>query len=153
MGKNVERIKSPEIMTRALKIALFILLAVGLVLVRMFEDSLFYDPLTSFFKTDHTTEALPEFEMAKLLLHTAFRFLLNTLVSLAILWVAFRNSEVVKLSMLLYAISFISLFGLFWYFLSTSEAGNHMALFYTRRFLIQPLFLLVLLPAFYFKKG
>ena len=140
-------------MTRVLKIGLIILLTLGLILVRMFEDILFYDPLISFFKTDHTTEALPDFEMAKLLLHTALRFLLNTVLSLAILWVAFRNSEVVKLSVLLYAIAFIMLFGLFWYFLSTSEAGNHMALFYVRRFLIQPLFLLVLLPAFYFKKG
>jgi exosortase F-associated protein len=140
-------------MSKALKITLFVLLILGLVLVRMFEDSMFYDPLTSFFKTDHTTEALPKFETAKLLLHTAFRFLLNTLLSLAVLWVAFRNSEVIKLSLFLYAIAFILLFGLFWYFLATSEAGNHMALFYVRRFLIQPLFLLVLLPAFYFKRG
>ena len=140
-------------MSKTLKIVLFVLLALGLVLVRMFEDFLFYDPLASFFKTDHTTEALPEFETAKLLLHTAFRFLINTVVSLAVLWVAFRNGEVVKLSLLLYAIAFILLIGMFWYFLCASEAGNHMALFYVRRFLIQPLFLLVLLPAFYFKNG
>ena len=140
-------------MTSALKIVLFVLLVTGLVLVRMFEDTLFYDPLISFFKTDHTTEALPEFETSKLLLYTAFRFLLNTVMSMVILWVAFRNREVIKLSILLYAIAFVFLFSLFWYFLSTSEAGNHMALFYVRRFLIQPLFLLVLLPAFYFKKG
>jgi len=141
------------IMTRALKIMLFVFLAIGLVLIRIFEDTLFYDPLILFFKTDHTTEGLPAYETAKLLLHTAFRFLLNTSVSLAVLWVAFRDSEVIKVSVLLYAIAFVLLFGLFWCVLSFFEAGNHMALFYTRRFLIQPLILLVLLPAFYFKKG
>ena len=36
--------------------------------------------------------------------------------------------------------------------LNTSADGDHMALFYVRRFLIQPLFLLLLLPAFYFHK-
>ena len=140
-------------MNKGIKIALFLVLAFALVAVRMFEDSLFYDPLTLFFKTDHTTETLPGYNTTKLLLHTVFRFLLNTLLSLAILWVAFKNAEVIKLSVFLYAIAFVLLFGLFWYFLSTSEAGNHMALFYVRRFLIQPLFLLVLLPAFYFKRG
>lgn len=139
-------------MSKVLKVVLFALLACGLVSVRMFEDSLFYDPLVSFFKTDHTTQALPTFEMSKLFLHTALRFLLNTGLSLAIIWVAFRSGEVIKISVLLYALAFVLLCGLFWYLLSTSEAGNHMALFYVRRFLIQPLFLLVLLPAFYFKK-
>jgi exosortase F-associated protein len=30
--------------------------------------------------------------------------------------------------------------------------GGHLALFYVRRFLIQPIFLLLLIPAFYFQK-
>jgi exosortase F-associated protein len=40
----------------------------------------------------------------------------------------------------------------FVFLLESSAAGEHMALFYVRRFLIQPLFLLLLLPAFYFHK-
>ena len=129
---------------------LFVSIGVGvLILIRAFEDQLFYDPLLDFFKTDHTILPLPALEKGKLLLHVLFRFLLNTGVSLAILWLLFRKKEIVLFSTIIYAISFIVLGVLFWILLSTSEAGDHMFLFYARRFLIQPLFLFLLAPAFY----
>ena len=120
-----------------------------LMLVRTYEDSLFYDPLLVFFETDHTTMELPAFEEWKLLLHVLYRFLLNTAISIAILWVLFRNKEVIVFSTILYAIVLIVLGVLFYVLLHTSEAGDYMFLFYVRRFLIQPLLLFLLAPAFY----
>lgn len=139
-------------MNKQVKIILIIALFGLLILVRIFEDRLFYDPLLEFFKTDHSTEPLPALNTLKTLFHVAIRFGANTLISLLVLWVAFRDRGVLKLSILLYGILFIVGMILYTSLLSQSNAGDHMLLFYVRRFLIQPLFLLLLLPAFYFHK-
>jgi exosortase F-associated protein len=127
-------------------------LVTGLIAVRFYENELFYNPLLTFFKTDHSTQPLPEFDATKLYLSVTLRYIINTVLSLAILWMVFRSKEVLKFSVILYITLFIVLFFVFIILMNTSEAGNHMALFYVRRFLIQPLFLLILLPAFYFQK-
>ncbi len=139
-------------MNKLLKIVVIVLLLALLVVVRMFEDVLFYDPLLDFFKHDHSTKALPEFETVRLLVHLVFRFILNTLISLIILWVVFKDGGILKISGVIYGLAFVLLFALFCVLLFTSEEGPHMFLFYVRRFLIQPLFLLLLLPAFYLQK-
>jgi len=137
------------------KVKIFFLvfvLIILLVLVRIFEESLFYDPLLLFFKTDHLTQPLPQFNAFKLLGNVAFRFFINTLISLIMLWVLFRSRSIIKLSAILYSILFILLFAAYMYLIFFSEKGSYMTLFYVRRFLIQPLFLLILIPAFYFQK-
>lgn len=139
-------------MHKVVRIIAISVLVVGLILVRQFESELFYDPLLEFFKLDHTTEALPEMDNDRLLLHLAFRFLLNTVISLLILWFVFRDKSILKLSSLLYVGLFVILMIVLVFLLGSSATGDHMALFYVRRFLIQPLFLLLLLPAFYFHK-
>lgn len=131
-----------------------ILVLVGLlVLIRAFEDSLFYDPLLHFFEKDYKSLPLPPMDNFALQTGIALRFLLNTLVSLAILWLVFKDREIIKLSLILYSLLFAILFLVFSFIIFTSEAQQgHFVLFYVRRFLIQPLFLLILLPAFYFQK-
>ncbi|HIB49457.1 MAG TPA: exosortase F system-associated protein [Flavobacteriaceae bacterium] len=136
-------------MNNALKILLIIIGIALLVLIRAFETDLFYDPLLAFFKTDHTTMALPELDKLKTLVHVLFRFLLNTGVSIGILWVLFQNRGVVLFSLVLYGILALVLGILLYVLLHISEAGEHMLLFYVRRFLIQPLPLFLLVPAFY----
>lgn len=140
-------------MNRIAKLTMVILLGCLLLAIRGFEDSLFYDPFLFFFKSTESDKALPEFEILKLIGNVALRFLMNTSVSLGILWIIFQKTEIIKLSTLLYVVLFIALL-LTFYLLASSEAtGQHMALFYIRRFLIQPLFLLILIPAFYFQKN
>jgi len=139
-------------MHKIVKIVLVIIFTLLLVGIRLFEDKLFYDPLILFFKTDHTTHPLPQFDTLKLMSHIIFRFCLNSLLSLTILWIVFRDMDVIKLSVFLYSVLFIALFTAFYFLMFTSKAGEHLLLFYVRRFLIQPLLLLILLPAFYFQK-
>lgn len=139
-------------MNKPVQILLVIVLTVGLVAIRMFEAVLFYDPLLEFFKTDHTTHPLPDLSEVRLLLHTGLRFVINTVLSLAILWVVFQKKEIIKLSVVLYLLLFIVAMIAFYLLIHSSETGNYMALFYVRRFLIQPVFLLLLIPAFYFQK-
>lgn len=140
-------------MKKVLNIVAILVLAAFLVLIRTFEDTLFYDPLLEFFKNDYKTMPLPVMDNFALQTGIALRFLMNTLISLAIIWLLFKDKEILKLSTLLYGILFAVLFMAFSLILFNSgETGGHLVLFYVRRFLIQPLFLLILLPAFYFQK-
>ena len=124
-----------------------------MILVRAFENKLFYDPLLQYFKGDYNSLPLPEMDIFALQLGVVFRFVLNTSFSLGILWLIFSDVEILKVSVMLYGLLFILLFIAFSIIVYTSgEGSNYMMLFYVRRFLIQPLFLLILLPAFYFQK-
>lgn len=147
-------------MRRNTKIISIVFLVAVLILIRGFEESLFYDPLTQFFKSVRSYDQLPEFETVKLLANVVLRFLLNTIVSLGVLWVIFKNKDVVKISALLYCVLFVLLFILFSYLLFlkhapteivSNEPNSFMSLFYVRRFLIHPIILLVLVPAFYYQ--
>lgn len=140
-------------MKKPAKIVLLLILFGLLVLVRLFESELFYDPLLSFFKQDYLNQKVPDVALGKLLLHTGYRYLINTAISLLILWVAFRDRDVIKFSMILYALAFIILLPwMAWLVANATPDSNYNMLFYVRRFLIQPLFVLLLLPAFYYHK-
>jgi exosortase F-associated protein len=139
-------------MNRSLKIVMVVLLIGLLIVVRFYENDLFYDPLIQFFKVDHSTHMLPEFDMWNLLINVAIRFFINMAISLLILWFLFMKKEIIKISSLLYLAVFVVLLIAFIFLIFSKEMGGHLALFYVRRFLIQPLFLLLLIPAFYFQK-
>ena len=140
-------------MNKVLKVLGIFALAALLVLIRTFEDTLFYDPLLHFFEMDYKSMPLPEMDTFALQTGIALRFLLNTIISLAILWLVFQDRGIIKLSLILYSFLFAVLFMAFSFIIFTSEeSSGHFVLFYVRRFLIQPLFLLILLPAFYFQK-
>ena len=139
-------------MNRRIKIALLFLGFLGLISIRTYASVLFYDPLIGFFESSYHTGQLPDFDLLGLTLNTSLRFWMNSLLSLFILWLLFENKEVVQLSLWLYALSFLLLICIFYYLLAYYDSGSYMSLFYARRFLIQPILLLVLIPAFYFHK-
>lgn len=123
----------------------------GLVLVRAFEDVLFYDPLLAFYKSDFTNQPWPEMDLFRLSLSLFFRYFLNTVLSLGIIYCLFRNAGLVKFTVLLYAIFFVLLIVAFFAAMAFAEADK-MYLFYIRRFIIQPIFLLLFVPAFFFQE-
>lgn len=126
-----------------------ILLLVLLVSVRLFQDTLFYDPLIVFFKNDN--KMLPKVDTMQLLLSLLFRYVLNTIFSLGILWLIFKDRGIIRLSAILYSVFFILLIVAF--IISINMDSPHLlAIFYIRRFLIQPLFLILFIPAFYYQK-
>ncbi|KGO94231.1 exosortase F system-associated membrane protein [Flavobacterium subsaxonicum] len=124
-------------------------LLVLLVSVRIFEQKLFYDPLLNFFKFGG--KVIPKYNGLKLFLGLTFRYVLNTALSLGIIWFCFKDKSVLKLTTLLYVIFFVVLIGIFFVLLNTSNPSL-MLLFYIRRFIIQPLFLILFVPAFYYQK-
>ena len=124
-------------------------LLVLLICVRLFQERLFYDPLLEYFKRSHTV--LPKYDSVKLFVGLLFRYLLNTIISLGILWFCFKDKSILKLTAGLYVVFFVVLAGIFFTALATDSPAN-MLLFYIRRFLIQPLLLILFLPAFYYQK-
>ena len=130
---------------------LFILFGL-LVLIRFFEDSLFYDPYLQFFKNDYLYIDSPRRETLKLVLFTSLRFVLNTVISLGILYVIFKDKSVVKFASLIYIVAYLCLLIAFLYFVIDPKQEEYYLFFNIRRFLIQPLILVILLPAFYYSK-
>ncbi|MDT0643651.1 exosortase F system-associated protein [Zunongwangia sp. F363] len=125
-------------------------LVILLILIRMFENELFYDPLIAFYQRDYLHHQVPEYDFWLLLLNVFLRFLLNTLISLGILYVAFEDRSIIKFSFLLYVILLLVAGFAFVFLLLNIEYEHYLALFYVRRFLIHPIFILILLPAFHY---
>lgn len=127
------------------------ILVVLLVLVRLFEHQLFYDPLIDFYRYGgHLGMEVPEIIFPKLVLNISLRYWLNTLISLIILFVSFRDKNIVKFAALLFTLLFGICLAAFSVLYFNLNENNVMGLFYVRRFLIHPLFILILLPAFYY---
>lgn len=120
--------------------------------IRFFEDALFYDPFLAFFKTDYQNKPLPNVDALQLILNLFLRYFANTLLSIVIIYLLFLNKTHVKVAFVLYLILFVLLLIALSYLLFVSERPNYLVLFYVRRFLIQPVLLLLLIPAFYFQK-
>ncbi len=134
------------------RIALAMLFVIALVLIRAYEDSLFYDPFLNYFKINYYNLPIPEIDTIQLFLGLFLRYFLNTTLSLAIIYVLFKDLDAIKFAAFLYLLFFVILTIAFFYILLKSGETNKMGLFYIRRFLIQPIFLLLFLPAFYYQK-
>lgn len=139
-------------MDNKLRIVIILGLFFALVLVRAFEQQLFYDPFIEYFWIDYLSEPIPVFSGSKLLVSLIFRYSLNTIISLFIIYIAFQNKSFVIFSVKFYMIAFVILGITFFIILKGELAHGYLFAFYIRRFLIHPLFVLLLLPAFYYKQ-
>ncbi|REG90081.1 exosortase F system-associated membrane protein [Winogradskyella sediminis] len=123
-----------------------------LILIRAYEHVLFYDPYLTFFENDYLYIDSPRREIAKLVLNTTFRFVLNSLISLGILYLVFKDKSIIKFSALIYGLAYVLLLIPFLYFVVNPKQEDYYLFFNIRRFLIQPIILILLLPAFYYYK-
>lgn len=138
---------------RNVKWLLVVLGIVGIVGVRVVEDALFYDPFLDFFRGIASTNNFPEYNLWKLILSHVFRFILNLVFSALILQGFFKNSVWTKQGILLMLIVFAFVLPLYIYCVVTQFSVGELFSFYVRRFLIQPLVLIVLVPMFYYRKN
>lgn len=134
------------------RIGLLVLSLFGLIFIRAFESQLFYDPFLSFFKLEYQNKSLPVFDSVSLFFGLLIRYALNSLLSLGIIYLLFKQLPLVRFAMLLYCVFFVILIVLFFGLLHFSEQPDYLILFYIRRFLIQPLFLVLFIPAFYYQQ-
>jgi exosortase F-associated protein len=136
--------------SRQILIVLSLLAAVCLFVgIRALEKQLFYDPLLVYFKGDYQSKPLPEIDYLKWFLNMFLRFALNTLISLALLWIIFKNKMLLAFLSLVYVVVFVVIMLILSVALATDSPSNQLV-FYARRFIIQPILLLLFLPASYF---
>jgi exosortase F-associated protein len=129
-----------------------ILLLFVLVSIRAFESELFYDPFLRYFEGDYLKMPLPKYDAFWLFLGVSFRFFINAIVSLAIVYCLFKDKVMIQFASILYLFFFVILIVGFFSVLHFYGNQNNLLLFYVRRFLIQPLFLILFIPAFYYQK-
>ena len=141
-----------KILKNKFRIVLIGLLVLVLACIRNFEDFLFYDPLLDYYKSNYQVLALPELDNWKLFFGLFSRYFLNSIVSISIIYAVFRDFRMIKFASVLYVIFFLILIIVLFSLLNFNENGSKMTIFYVRRFLIQPVFLILFLPAFYFQK-
>lgn len=137
---------------KILRAILVVLLLFALIMVRKYETVLFYDPLLSFFHGDFQHTAFPEINLSKHLLSISSRYLLNAVITLAIVYVIFTDVKILKFSGLVLLVFFFPFILLYFYFIQVSFEEAFTAGFYVRRFLLQPIMLLILVPAIWFYK-
>jgi len=124
----------------------------GLIGVRAVEDRLFYDPFLNYFHEANKKLQFPEFEWGKLILNYIFRFLLNLFFSLAAVHFIFKRKDWTLQAGILIVIVFAVTFPIYLYCISTKFEVGYLFSFYMRRFVIQPLILLLIIPMFYYRK-
>lgn len=139
-------------MRKVLKYILLAFLFVALILIRGFENKMFYDPLLIYFQNNYLHQGIPEINEWKLMLNILYRFGLNSVITLGIIYVFFENKSYVKFTAFFLICAFIILIVVFAFLLQSEFNSGYLFPFYVRRFLIHPLFLLLLLPAFYYQK-
>jgi exosortase F-associated protein len=128
------------------------LLLVLLIGIRLFEQQLFYDPLLSFFKGNYQNKSLPDFESTRLFLNTSMRYFLNSILSLGIVYLIFKDKIQLVFLFWVYLVFYVLLILAFAFLLLNTESTDYLVLFYVRRFLIQPIPLLLFVPALFYQK-
>ena len=138
-----------------MKILNFILVfagILGLVSVRFLEDKIFYDPFLEFFKADYKVAQVPDFIWGKLMLSHFFRFALNLVFSAIVVHFMFLNKKWTIQAVVLMVVAFVFFFPIYlWCLYSKMEIG-YLFTFSVRRFVIQPIILLLIIPIFYYRK-
>lgn len=132
---------------------LFIALGLaGLIGVRLSEDRLFYDPFLNYFHEANRNIPFPDFDWGRLIAGHLFRFLLNLFFSCLIIQFWFRNKQWTFQGAILIIIVFSITFPIYLYCISERFETGYLFSFYMRRFVIQPLILLLIIPMFYYRR-
>ncbi|WP_055097220.1 exosortase F system-associated membrane protein [Flavobacterium aquidurense] len=140
-----------SLLKHKIKIIIAFLIIVCFVVIRIFEVQLFYDPFLIYFESDFKNLPIPQVDAFKLFYGLLLRYFLNTILSLMLIYTLFRDREILKFSAVIYGFFLLILFGMFFIILNYFPDGNWL-LFYVRRFIIQPIFVLLFIPAFYYQQ-
>ncbi|AWG20169.1 exosortase F system-associated protein [Flavobacterium faecale] len=124
----------------------------ALILIRVFERVLFYDPFLHYFELEFNRIPLPTYDSFSLFLSLTFRYVLNSVFSLLLIYIVFKECTMIKFALVLYAVFFLVLMISMSAVLHFYETDDNFTLFYIRRFLIQPIFVLLFIPAFYYQR-
>lgn len=139
-------------MKKRYRLLISILLISILALIRLYGPSIFYDPFIDYFNGAYLTDQFPEFDTTLLFTSLSLRYLVNSIISIAVIYTIFLNKDGLKFSLIFYFIGFLVLSFFYYFHLKMEFNSGYLVAFYLRRILIHPVFLLILLPTFYYQK-
>ncbi len=139
-------------MRKSVRMLLIAVLFLLLILIRAFVQPYFYDPLLDYFRGDFLYTSIPELDFGAYFLNLFYRYALNSVISLAIIYLIFYEVKPLYFSIKFYILAFLTLSLMLFILLKFNVTQNYLLTFYVRRFLIQPLFVFILIPAFYYQK-
>ena len=122
-----------------------------LIVIRLFEIPYFDDGLIRFFQHNYLTGPLPKVSFFNIFWIDSIRFWINTAISILILRLYFNQSGLVKFLLLLFTVAYLIAVIILYVSVQNYQAGHYLILFYSRRFLIQPILLLLLFPALWYQ--
>lgn len=132
---------------------IFVLLGIGgLIGIRILESQLFYDPFLEYFKHSGDNKIFPEVNWLPMTMSYLFRFLLNLIFSLIIVQFLFQKKAWTLQAGVLILLVFVIVFPIYLICIHNQFEIGEMFVFYIRRFVIQPLTLLLIVPLFYYRK-
>ena len=137
-------------MSKSIRIIITVILFGLLFLVRAYEADLFYDPLIKYFQNDYLYQSIPEIDSWHLAVDMLFRYSINSIITIAIIYMIFQKKKYIKFTGFFLMTAFMIMIAVFSLLLRTKFESGYLFPFYIRRFIVHPIFLLVLLPAFYY---
>jgi exosortase F-associated protein len=137
-------------LNKSISVVLIVISLLGLASVRLLENDLFYDPFIAYFKSNFQLQPLPDLDKGLYVISTVFRYFINLLFTVCMIWFLYKSKEFVKATLWVHLFSFIILLAVFFILLPLEDEWVKMTLFYIRRFLIHPILLFILVPGFYF---
>lgn len=126
------------------------LIIIAFVGVRFFENILFYDPLNAYFVSDYLSSNIPKINIKLYYLNLFFRYSINTVLSITLIYLFFKEIKILRFILFVYIFLFVFLLLIFSYFYFINP--HKLGLFYARKFIIHPLFILLFLPALFYQK-
>lgn len=140
-----------KILKYKFKLIIAIVIVLCFAIIRAFENQLFYDPFLAYFDGNFKNLPFPTINIFVLFWNLLLRYGLNTILSLALIYVLFEDRDMLRFSAFLYGFFIVVLFGMFFIIVACFPEWNWL-LFYVRRFIIQPIFVILFIPAFYYQQ-
>lgn len=125
---------------------------IGLIAIRFFESQWFPEALQNFYRSTYQFSVPPNLSINHISLITSLRYFVNSALSISLICVIFPSLKTLKFVTFFYMIAFVILITIFTSLINNFAPDFYMAVFYVRRFLIQPVFLIILVPALYYQK-
>lgn len=128
-------------------------LIIGLVLIRLNQELLFYDPLLHYFKSNYNRINPLEINIPKHLFSITVRYWMNAILSIGIIYLLFEKKKYIKITTIIFLIGWLIFLPIYYLFIDTEFEYSLMIGFYIRRFLIQPIIgIILILALFYLEK-
>ncbi|CAI2766429.1 exosortase F system-associated membrane protein [Flavobacterium collinsii] len=140
-----------KILEHKFKLVIATAIVLCFAVIRAFENQLFYDPFLSYFDGNFKNLPFPEVETFALFWNLLLRYVLNMILSLVLIYTLFQDRDMFQFSLFLYVFFAVLLLVMFFVILECFPQWNWL-LFYVRRFIIQPIFVLLFIPAFYYQQ-